>query len=170
MSSTTAMPIGYCLPHNRKDCDICYTNASTPDVGPSPYDREHQEIVKLRAELAASEKARGMMGKRIAGLEQNSVKQSEYCEFLEAKWADSKERIAELEARLEVDPKHAVDGIQARDATITLLEKRIAELEPAHDWLLSILAVADAENMPPSQFIHITMAELRNMLAAPEGE
>ena len=70
MSSTTAMPIGYCLPHNRKDCDICYTNASTPDVGPSPYDREHQEIDKLRAELAASEKARGMMGKRIAELEE----------------------------------------------------------------------------------------------------
>ena len=38
-------------------------------------------------------------------------------------------RIAELEERLEVDPKHTVDGIQARDATIALLEKRIAELE-----------------------------------------
>ena len=45
---------------------------------------------KLRTELEAKDK-------RIAGYEQNSIKQSEYCEFLEAKWAESKERFAELE-------------------------------------------------------------------------
>ena len=44
-------------------------------------------------------------------------------EHIEAK----DKRIKAFEERLEVDPKHTVDGIQARDATIALLEKRITE-------------------------------------------
>lgn len=38
-------------------------------------------------------------------------------------------RIAELEQRLEIDPRHRYDGISARDATIEAQDERIAELE-----------------------------------------
>ena len=38
-------------------------------------------------------------------------------------------RVAYLESRLEVTPKHDIDGIAARDATIKLQDGRIAELE-----------------------------------------
>ncbi len=41
--------------------------------------------------------------------------------------ADS--RVEELEARLEIDPHTKFDGIAARDETIRLLEKKIAEYE-----------------------------------------
>jgi hypothetical protein len=40
-------------------------------------------------------------------------------------------RIAELEARLEIEPGHPYDGIDTRDATIAGLERRITEM--AHD-------------------------------------
>ena len=48
------------------------------------------EIDKLRTENAK-------LTERVEGYESNSIKQSEYCEFLEAKWQEAKERIAELE-------------------------------------------------------------------------
>jgi len=51
------------------------------------------------------------------------------CAKLRAELEAKDKRIKAFEERLEVDPKHTVDGIQARDATIALLEKRIAELE-----------------------------------------
>ena len=38
-------------------------------------------------------------------------------------------RVAELEARLEIDHRHPYDGIAARDATIKAQDERIAELE-----------------------------------------
>ena len=85
-------------------------------------------------------------------------------------------RIRELLARYEgtgvtyAKAAHAAAICALLPALLDERDALKAELEPAHDWLLSMLAVADAENMPPSQFIHITVAELRNMLAAPEGE
>jgi len=36
-------------------------------------------------------------------------------------------RIEELEKRFEIDPRHSVDGIEARDETIKLLEQVIDE-------------------------------------------
>jgi len=36
-------------------------------------------------------------------------------------------RIEELEQRLEIDPRHGVDGIEARDETIKLLERVLDE-------------------------------------------
>ncbi|MDH0371786.1 hypothetical protein N7340_08375 [Comamonas aquatica] len=38
-------------------------------------------------------------------------------------------RVAELEARLEIDYRHPYDGIAARDATIKAQDARIAEME-----------------------------------------
>lgn len=38
-------------------------------------------------------------------------------------------RITELESRLEIDERHPIDGIAARDATIKYQDQRIAELE-----------------------------------------
>ena len=38
-------------------------------------------------------------------------------------------RIAELEQRLEIDPRHRYDGISARDATIAAQDERIEDLE-----------------------------------------
>lgn len=38
-------------------------------------------------------------------------------------------RIAELEQRLEIDPRHRYDGISARDATIAAQDERIDDLE-----------------------------------------
>ena len=38
------------------------------------------------------------------------------------------ERIKELEARLEIDPRHPYDGIACRDETIRLLEAELATL------------------------------------------
>lgn len=38
-------------------------------------------------------------------------------------------RLAELESRLEIDERHPIDGIAARDATIKYQDERIAELE-----------------------------------------
>ena len=78
--------------------------------GPQPQDciecaAAREGIAELEAELFKCDATMlpdkdaeiEALQRRIAGLEQNSVKQSEYCEFLEAKWAESKERIAELE-------------------------------------------------------------------------
>ena len=42
---------------------------------------------------------------------------------------DAAAAIRELKARLEIDPRHSIDGIAARDATIRMLEERVAELE-----------------------------------------
>lgn len=42
---------------------------------------------------------------------------------------DAAAAIRELKARLEIDPRHSIDGIAARDATIRMLEGRVAELE-----------------------------------------
>ena len=44
----------------------------------------------------------------------------------------AEERIAELEQRLEIDPRHQTDGIEARDETIKGLEGVIAE---SNKWL-----------------------------------
>ena len=52
---------------------------------------------------------------------------------------DAEAEIERLKARLEVSPDHEYDGIYCRDATIKLLEERIAELrEPVNARLLAI--------------------------------
>ena len=40
-------------------------------------------------------------------------------------------RIAELEARLEIDPRHSYDGIDCRDATIAELEAQLKAIDAA---------------------------------------
>lgn len=49
--------------------------------------------------------------------------------FSEAAWNHQQEIIDSLKARLEVDPSHSVDGIEARDFTIEMLESIIEELK-----------------------------------------
>ena len=44
-------------------------------------------------------------------------------------WVHQQYRIVALETRLEIDPRHKIDGIAARDATISELEKQIAAME-----------------------------------------
>ena len=44
-------------------------------------------------------------------------------------WMELKDRIEQLEARLEISTDHDVDGIEARDETIKLLDDRIEQLE-----------------------------------------
>ena len=51
------------------------------------------------------------------------------CRMLREHNEKLKGRNSELEARLEISPDHDVDGIEARDETIKLLDDRIAELE-----------------------------------------
>lgn len=58
-------------------------------------------------------------------------------------------RVEALEARLEIEPSHPYDGIDARDATIRLLEQRIEALETekrklALDLLAALGQAADA--------------------------
>ena len=63
-------------------------------------------------------------------------------------------RIEALEARLEIEPSHPYDGIDARDATIRLLEQRIEALETekrklALDLLAALGQNADALDSQP---------------------
>lgn len=63
-------------------------------------------------------------------------------------------RIKALEARLEIEPSHPYDGIDARDATIRLLEQRIEALETekrklALDLLAALGQNADALESKP---------------------
>ena len=51
------------------------------------------------------------------------------CRMLREHNEKLKGRNSELEARLEISPDHDVDGIEARDETIKLLDDRIEQLE-----------------------------------------
>ena len=66
---------------------------------------------------------------RIAEDQAQIVALTTYKENLRDEVVELRARIAELEARLEIDPAYPYDGIAARDATIEGLQGQIAELE-----------------------------------------
>jgi len=59
-------------------------------------------------------------------------------------------RIAELEARLEIDPAHPYDGIAARDATIDGLQGQIAELEADRAEWVEVERLRVGKTTPPT--------------------
>jgi len=102
------------------------------DIG-ATYDGEMAEIIKLRAELAASEKARGMMSKRIAELEgdNESLKnldntlvrtQGSTIKYLQKRIAESEEDLAQARLRY--------IGAESQAAA---LEQRIADAPHHHE-------------------------------------
>lgn len=57
--------------------------------------------------------------------------------------------IRELKARLEIDPRHSIDGIAARDETIRMLEAKVAE----RDRVIQLLTNKTGPNSPASKCV-----------------
>ena len=96
------------------------------------------EVVELRARIAELEAFKQQAIKQVcelareAGEAKGKLEASELPGIVDG-WRKKCERlerrIAELEARLEIDPAYPYDGIAARDATIEGIQGQIAELE-----------------------------------------
>jgi len=73
-----------------------------------------------------------------------------YRENLRDEVIELRARIAELEARLEIDPAHPYDGIAARDATIDGLQGQIAELEADRAEWVEVERLRVGKTTPPT--------------------
>jgi len=73
-----------------------------------------------------------------------------YRENLRDEVIELRARIAELEARLEIDPAHPYDGIAARDATIEGLQGQIAELEADRAEWVEVERLRMGKATPPA--------------------
>lgn len=62
---------------------------------------------------------------------------------------DAAAAIRELKARLEIDPRHSIDGIAARDETIRMLEAKVAE----RDRVIQLLTNKTGPNSPASKCV-----------------
>lgn len=62
---------------------------------------------------------------------------------------DAAAAVRELKARLEIDPRHSIDGIAARDETIRMLEAKVAE----RDRVIQLLTNKTGPNSPASKCV-----------------
>lgn len=82
---------------------------------------------------------------------------------------DAAAAIRELKARLEIDPRHSIDGIAARDETIRMLEEELARLKaPVEGEIALVLHTLRNMGRPltgPEQMILRVIESLSVMLA-----
>jgi len=117
------------------------------------------EVIELRARIAELEAFQQQAIKQVcelareAGEAKGKLEASEMPGIVDG-WREKCERlerrVAELEARLEIDPAHPYDGIAARDATIEGLQGQIAELEADRAEWVEVERLRVGKPTPPT--------------------
>lgn len=117
------------------------------------------EVIELRARITEIEAFQQQAIKQVcklareAGEAKGKLEASELPGIVDG-WREKCERlerrVAELEARLEIDPAYPYDGIAARDATIEGLQGQIAELEAERAEWVEVERLRMGKATPPT--------------------